>query len=79
LRLPHDHSDENGLASHNIYRHYGDTIQFIHLVQWQATGHNYNGVFMPEFIAQEVDGDRQAIMMVDHIVGKVNRQNVVLG
>ena len=33
--------------------------------------HVYNGVFLPGFVEQRVEGDPTGIMMVDHIVGNV--------
>ncbi len=33
--------------------------------------HNYNGVFLPGFVAQEMAGEDVGIVLVDHIVGNV--------
>src|SRR4029079_9656926 len=49
---------------------YGDTIHSF--ISYNASnGHNYNGVFLPGFVEQTVEGDPTGIMMVDHIVGNV--------
>ncbi len=37
----------------------------------RANGYNYNGIFLPGFVEQTVEGDATGIMMVDHIVGNV--------
>ena len=33
--------------------------------------HNYNGIFLPGFVAQELAGEEVGIQLVDHIVGNV--------
>lgn len=67
---PHDHGDENGMVRHASIATYGDTIHSF-LSYNNNNGHNYNGVFLPGFVEQQVDGDPTGIMMVDHIVGNV--------
>ena len=67
---PHDMADENGSVRHAAIATYGDTIHSF--ISYNTNnGHNYNGVFLPGFIAQDVAGDPTGIMMVDHIVGNV--------
>ena len=36
-----------------------------------SNGQNYNGVFLPGFVEQGVEGEPTGIMLVDHIVGNV--------
>lgn len=67
---PHDHSDENGTVRHASIATYGDTIHSF-LSYNTNNGHNYDGVFLPGFVEQDVAGDPTGIMMVDHIVGNV--------
>lgn len=67
---PHDMADENGSVRHSAIATYGDTIHSF--ISYNTNnGHNYNGVFLPGFIAQDVAGEPTGIMMVDHIVGNV--------
>lgn len=67
---PHDIADENGSVRHSAIATYGDTIHSF--ISYNTNnGHNYNGVFLPGFVAQDVAGDPTGIMMVDHIVGNV--------
>lgn len=67
---PHDMADENGSVRHAAIATYGDTIHSF--ISYNTNnGHNYNGVFLPGFIAQDVAGEPTGIMMVDHIVGNV--------
>ena len=67
---PHDLADENGSVRHAAIATYGDTIHSF--ISYNTNnGHNYNGVFLPGFIAQDVAGEPTGIMMVDHIVGNV--------
>ncbi|MEQ1923112.1 MAG: 4-hydroxyphenylpyruvate dioxygenase [Pyrinomonadaceae bacterium] len=67
---PHDMADENGSVRHSAIATYGDTIHSF--ISYNTNnGHNYNGVFLPGFVAQDVAGDPTGIMMVDHIVGNV--------
>jgi len=67
---PHDLVDENGSVRHSAIATYGDTIHSF--ISYNTNnGHNYNGVFMPGFISQDVAGEPTGIMMVDHIVGNV--------
>jgi len=67
---PHDLADENGSVRHSAIATYGDTIHSF--ISYNTNnGHNYNGVFLPGFIAQDVAGEPTGIMMVDHIVGNV--------
>ena len=67
---PHDHGDENGVVRHASIATYGDTIHSF-LSYNNNNGHNYNGVFLPGFVEQKVEGDPTGIMLVDHIVGNV--------
>ncbi len=67
---PHDMADENGSVRHSAIATYGDTIHSF--ISYNTNnGHNYNGVFLPGFVAQDVAGEPTGIMMVDHIVGNV--------
>ncbi len=67
---PHDMADENGSVRHSAIATYGDTIHSF--ISYNTNnGHNYNGVFLPGFTAQDVAGEPTGIMMVDHIVGNV--------
>ncbi len=67
---PHDLADENGSVRHSAIATYGDTIHSF--ISYNTNnGHNYNGVFLPGFGAQDVVGEPTGIMMVDHIVGNV--------
>ncbi|HRI03339.1 MAG TPA: 4-hydroxyphenylpyruvate dioxygenase [Pyrinomonadaceae bacterium] len=67
---PHDMADENGSVRHAAIATYGDTIHSF--ISYNTNnGHNYNGVFLPGFIEQPVEGEPTGIMMVDHIVGNV--------
>ncbi len=70
VEKPHDHSDENGSVRHASIATYGDTIHSF-ISYKVSNGHNYNGVFLPGFIEQRVDGEPTGIMLVDHIVGNV--------
>jgi|CXWL01.1.fsa_nt_gi 4-hydroxyphenylpyruvate dioxygenase len=67
---PHDHGDEHGVVRHASIATYGDTIHSF-LSYNNNNGHNYNGVFLPGFVEQKVDGEPTGIMLVDHIVGNV--------
>ena len=67
---PHDHGDENGVVRHASIATYGDTIHSF-LSYNNNNGHNYNGVFLPGFVEQKVEGEPTGIMLVDHIVGNV--------
>ena len=70
IEQPHDHSDEYGPVRHASIATYGDTIHSF--ISYNANnGHNYNGVFLPGFVEQRVDGEPVGIMLVDHIVGNV--------
>ncbi|MBP7415472.1 MAG: 4-hydroxyphenylpyruvate dioxygenase [Pyrinomonadaceae bacterium] len=67
---PHDLADENGSVRHAAIATYGDTIHSF--ISYNTNnGHNYNGVFLPGFVEQDVAGEPTGIMMVDHIVGNV--------
>lgn len=67
---PHDLADENGSVRHSAIATYGDTIHSF--ISYNTNnGHNYNGIFLPGFIEQTVEGEPTGIMMVDHIVGNV--------
>ncbi len=67
---PHDHGDEHGVVRHASIATYGDTIHSF-LSYNNNNGHNYNGVFLPGFVEQKVEGEPTGIMLVDHIVGNV--------
>ena len=67
---PHDLADENGSVRHAAIATYGDTIHSF-ISYNNNNGHNYNGVFLPGFVEQKVEGDATGIMLVDHIVGNV--------
>jgi 4-hydroxyphenylpyruvate dioxygenase len=67
---PRDLSDANGSVRHAAIATYGDTIHSF--ISYNTNnGHNYNGVFLPGFEVQDVEGEPTGIMMVDHIVGNV--------
>ncbi len=67
---PHDLSDESGSVRHSAIATYGDTIHSF--ISYNTNnGHNYNGIFLPGFVEQTVEGEPSGIMMVDHIVGNV--------
>ncbi|MFN0140777.1 MAG: 4-hydroxyphenylpyruvate dioxygenase [Pyrinomonadaceae bacterium] len=84
---PHDWKDEHGSVRKAAIATYGDTIHsFIsygvsspHVSKGSANGKasnghggtDYNGVFLPGFVSQEVEGDGVGLMIVDHIVGNV--------
>lgn len=84
VTAPHDWSDDNGSVRHAAIATYGDTIHS--LISYGGGGnphgskgangnghstHTYNGVFLPGFVEQKLDGDAVGIMLVDHIVGNV--------
>jgi len=81
---PHDHGDEHGMVRHASIATYGDTIHSF--LSYGADGnphgskgangnghstHTYDGVFLPGFVEQRVEGEPTGIMLVDHIVGNV--------
>ena len=76
---PRDLSDEHGTVRHAAIATFGDTIHS--LISYggnphgskgvNGNGHNYNGVFLPGFVPQEVAGEDAGIQLVDHIVGNV--------
>jgi len=79
---PHDMTDENGSVRHAAIATYGDTIHSFISYGGNPHGskgvngnghstHTYNGVFLPGFVEQNVEGESTGIMMVDHIVGNV--------
>ena len=68
---PRDWSDENGSVRHAAIATYGDTIHSFISYNTANNGHNYNGVFLPGFVAQDVAGEDVGIQLVDHIVGNV--------
>jgi 4-hydroxyphenylpyruvate dioxygenase len=68
---PHDRSDDNGSVRHAAIATYGDTIHSFISYNTANNGHNYNGVFLPGFVAQDVAGEEVGIQLVDHIVGNV--------
>ena len=67
---PHDLTDENGSVRHSAIATYGDTIHSF--ISYNTNnGHNYDGIFLPGFVEQKVEGEPTGIMLVDHIVGNV--------
>lgn len=62
---PRDISDENGTIRYAAIHTYGDTIHS--LISYK----DYNGPFLPQFTAQEVQGEDVGIVLIDHIVGNV--------
>jgi len=62
---PHDMTDEHGTVRHAAIHTYGDTIHS--LISYK----DYNGPFLPGFVAQEVKGKDAGILRVDHMVGNV--------
>jgi 4-hydroxyphenylpyruvate dioxygenase len=70
ITKPHDLVDENGSVRHSAIATYGDTVHSF--ISYNTNnGHNYNGIFLPGFVEQTVEGEPSGIMMVDHIVGNV--------
>jgi 4-hydroxyphenylpyruvate dioxygenase len=67
---PYDWKDENGSVRRAAIHTYGDTIHSF-ISYNNNNGHNYNGPFMPGFVAQEVSGEDTGIILVDHMVGNV--------
>ena len=68
---PHDWKDENGAVRKAAIHTYGDTIHSFISYNTANNGHNYNGVFLPGFVPQDVEGEDVGIVLVDHIVGNV--------
>ena len=81
---PRDLADENGSVRHAAIATYGDTIHSfisyggnlhgskdVNANADTSNGHNYNGVFLPGFVPQDVAGEDTGIQLVDHIVGNV--------
>jgi 4-hydroxyphenylpyruvate dioxygenase len=68
---PHDWTDENGSVRRAAIHTYGDTIHSFISYNSANNGHNYNGVFLPGFVPQEMSGEDVGIVLVDHIVGNV--------
>ncbi len=67
---PRDLTDTNGTVRHAAIATYGDTIHSF--ISYNTNnGRNYNGVFLPGFVEQKVEGESTGIMIVDHIVGNV--------
>ncbi len=67
---PHDWEDENGSVRKAAIHTYGDTVHSF--ISYNTNnGHNYNGVFLPGFVPQSVEGEDVGIVLVDHIVGNV--------
>jgi 4-hydroxyphenylpyruvate dioxygenase len=62
---PHDITDEHGTVRRAAVHTYGDTIHSL------ISYNNYQGPFLPGFIAAPVAGDDCGILRVDHIVGNV--------
>ena len=67
---PHDWTDENGSVRKAAIHTYGDTVHSL-ISYNNNNGHNYNGVFLPGFIEQNLAGEDIGIVLVDHIVGNV--------
>ncbi|HEX8735260.1 MAG TPA: 4-hydroxyphenylpyruvate dioxygenase [Pyrinomonadaceae bacterium] len=68
---PHDWTDDFGSVRRAAIHTYGDTIHSFISYNSANNGHNYNGAFLPGFVAQEVAGESTGIVLVDHIVGNV--------
>jgi 4-hydroxyphenylpyruvate dioxygenase len=68
---PYDWKDENGSVRKAAIHTYGDTIHSFISYNSANNGHNYNGVFLPGFVEQEVAGEAVGIVLIDHIVGNV--------
>ncbi len=67
---PYDWEDENGSVRRAAIKTYGDTIHSF--ISYNTNnGHNYNGVFLPGFVEQTVEGEDVGIVLVDHVVGNV--------
>ncbi len=67
---PYDWKDENGSVRRAAIKTYGDTIHSF--ISYNTNnGHNYNGVFLPGFTEQYVEGEDVGIILVDHVVGNV--------
>jgi 4-hydroxyphenylpyruvate dioxygenase len=62
---PHDVTDENGPVRHASVHTYGDTIHS--LISYR----DYNGPFLPGFVAAEAPGRDAGLLRIDHIVGNV--------
>ena len=62
---PHDAADGHGRIRRAAIRTYGDTLHsFIAL-------DDYNGPFLPGYVAREAPGEDAGILRIDHIVGNV--------
>ncbi|HEV2687096.1 MAG TPA: 4-hydroxyphenylpyruvate dioxygenase, partial [Bryobacteraceae bacterium] len=62
---PHDVQDEHGTVRRAAVHTYGDTLHS--LISYR----DYQGPFLPGFIAAPVAGDDCGILRIDHIVGNV--------
>ena len=62
---PHDLADEHGAIRRAAVHTYGDTIHSLISLK------DYNGPFLPGFMAAPVAGDDCGILRIDHIVGNV--------
>jgi 4-hydroxyphenylpyruvate dioxygenase len=67
---PHDWTDENGSVRKAAIHTYGDTVHSF-ISYNNNNGHNFTGVFLPEFTEQSIAGEDVGIQLVDHIVGNV--------
>ena len=62
---PHDLHDENGTVRRAAVHTYGETIHSF------LSYKDYNGPFLPGYVAAEVPGESAGLLVVDHIVGNV--------
>src|SRR5689334_3884559 len=62
---PHDMTDANGTVRRAAIKTYGDTIHSF------ISYSNYDGAFLPGYVAAEIAGESTGIAAVDHIVGNV--------
>jgi 4-hydroxyphenylpyruvate dioxygenase len=62
---PRELRDDHGRVRHSAIKTYGDTIHsFLSYV-------DYDGPFLPGFVAREVKGEPVGILRIDHMVGNV--------
>jgi 4-hydroxyphenylpyruvate dioxygenase len=62
---PHDEKDEHGVIRRAAIRTYGDTIHS--LISYK----DYDGPFLPGFVAATIEEEDFGLRLVDHIVGNV--------
>ena len=62
---PYDLRDERGIVRRAAIKTYGDTIHSF------LSYREYDGAFLPGFVAAEVEGDPVGLVTVDHMVGNV--------